>query len=96
MVTSAINGLIGEAQHAEQNDPLIGGLWPTIQQRFDLLDTPFIRMAMDPARTSIDLEAFNTSWYKRRTAERLRPVLSHSLVRAHWALVTITIRKLNI
>jgi len=60
VVTSAINGLIGEAQHAEQNDRLIGGLWPAIQQRFDLLDTPYIRMAMDPARTSIDLEAFNT------------------------------------
>jgi hypothetical protein len=71
-----------------------------MRSRFDLHDTPYIPIAMDPGHTLIDWEVFmtqpsSTSWYQRRTAERLQQPLSLFLVCAYRSRVAIAIGKLN-
>ncbi len=94
-----VRAFSGAMRALQMNDRAVGGIWADVVQRFDLLDGPHIRAAMDGRNPPIDWDQFvaqPTALYLKvpaREAERLGPLLSLFLARMYRALTTIAARE---
>lgn len=85
---------VNQAKSIADNERAASGIWSDILQRFEILDSPRVRAAMQPG-CAIDWPAFiaiPTCLYLRvavRDAERLGPLLSLFLARMYRALITL-------